>query len=62
MPQHLLTLSPRHVIVKLLAFTAAMIVVPIGSYFATVSTIFKGLLYLSALPLKSCMSRWFSCD
>lgn len=29
-------------IVKLLAFTFAMIVVPIGSYFATVSTVFKG--------------------
>lgn len=37
-----LTFPSRHVIVKLLAFTAAMIVVPIGSYFATVSTIFKG--------------------
>jgi hypothetical protein len=30
------------VIVKLLAFTFAMIVVPIGSYFATVNTVFKG--------------------
>lgn len=29
-------------IVKLLAFTFAMIVVPIGSYFATVNTVFKG--------------------
>ncbi|KAI3400285.1 hypothetical protein diail_3666 [Diaporthe ilicicola] len=33
---------PMDVIVKLLAFTFAMIVVPIGSYFATVNTIFKG--------------------
>ncbi|CAM1507267.1 Fc.00g069080.m01.CDS01 [Cosmosporella sp. VM-42] len=33
---------PRDVIIKLLAFTFAMIVVPIGSYFATVHTIFKG--------------------
>lgn len=27
---------------KLLAFTFAMIVVPIGSYFLTVNTVFKG--------------------
>ncbi|KAK8050259.1 Vacuolar ATPase assembly integral membrane protein VMA21 [Apiospora phragmitis] len=33
---------PMDVIVKLLAFTLAMIVVPIGSYFATVNTLFKG--------------------
>ncbi|KAG6363294.1 hypothetical protein INS49_008391 [Diaporthe citri] len=33
---------PTDVIVKLLAFTFAMIVVPIGSYFATVNTVFKG--------------------
>lgn len=33
---------PTDVIVKLLAFTFAMIVMPIGSYFATVNTIFKG--------------------
>ncbi|KAL1878661.1 vacuolar ATPase assembly integral membrane protein vma21 [Diaporthe australafricana] len=33
---------PMDVIVKLLAFTFAMIVVPIGSYFVTVNTIFKG--------------------
>ncbi|CAN8099470.1 unnamed protein product [Discula destructiva] len=33
---------PMDVIVKLLAFTFAMIVVPIGSYFVTVSTVFKG--------------------
>ncbi|KAK9769745.1 hypothetical protein AB5N19_07707 [Seiridium cardinale] len=33
---------PADVIIKLLAFTLAMIVVPIGSYFATVNTLFKG--------------------
>ncbi|KAK3054263.1 vacuolar ATPase assembly integral membrane protein vma21 [Extremus antarcticus] len=33
---------PSSVIFKLLAFTAAMIVLPIGSYFATVNTVFKG--------------------
>lgn len=30
------------VIKTLLAFTAAMVVIPIGSYFVTVNTIFKG--------------------
>jgi hypothetical protein len=30
------------VIAKLLAFTAAMIVLPIGSYFVSVNTLFKG--------------------
>ncbi|EJT70056.1 vacuolar ATPase assembly integral membrane protein VMA21 [Gaeumannomyces tritici R3-111a-1] len=33
---------PFDVIVKLLAFTFAMIVVPIGSYFATVNNVFSG--------------------
>ena len=33
----------RSVIAKLLAFTAAMIVLPIGSYFASVNMVFKGL-------------------
>jgi hypothetical protein len=33
---------PTEVIVKLLAFTFAMIVGPIGSYFLTVNTIFNG--------------------
>ncbi|KAL2207280.1 hypothetical protein CC79DRAFT_1321394 [Sarocladium strictum] len=33
---------PRDVLLKLLAFTFAMIVVPIGSYFVTVNTIFSG--------------------
>lgn len=40
----LLTPGSRDVIVKLLAFTLAMIVVPIGSYFASVNTIYKGML------------------
>lgn len=38
-------LVSRHVIVKLLAFTLAMIVVPIGSYFLSVNTIFKGSIH-----------------
>ena len=39
----LLTLAQNsHVIMKLLFFTLAMIVVPIGSYYATVNTIFRG--------------------
>ncbi|KAI2782320.1 hypothetical protein F4815DRAFT_30388 [Daldinia loculata] len=33
---------PIGVIIKLLAFTFAMVVIPIGSYFLTVNTIFKG--------------------
>jgi len=33
---------PTNVIVKLLGFTFAMVVLPIGSYFVTVNTIFKG--------------------
>ncbi|CAI6099922.1 hypothetical protein V2G26_000693 [Clonostachys chloroleuca] len=33
---------PNDVIFKLLAFTFAMIVVPIGGYFVTVNTVFKG--------------------
>ncbi|KAK4175108.1 hypothetical protein QBC36DRAFT_216893 [Triangularia setosa] len=33
---------PAAVIFKLLAFTFAMMIVPIGSYFATVNTLFKG--------------------
>ncbi|KAJ9669052.1 vacuolar ATPase assembly integral membrane protein vma21 [Coniosporium apollinis] len=33
---------PPGVIFKLLAFTFAMVVFPIGSYFATVNTIFRG--------------------
>lgn len=40
-------------IVKLLAFTFAMIVGPIGSYFLSVNTIFKGML-ISVLPLRCC--------
>ncbi|KAI0382094.1 hypothetical protein F5Y04DRAFT_57941 [Hypomontagnella monticulosa] len=34
---------PTDVILKLLAFTFAMVVIPIGSYFLTVNTIFKGM-------------------
>ncbi|KAK4240013.1 hypothetical protein C8A03DRAFT_13595 [Achaetomium macrosporum] len=33
---------PISVIIKLLAFTLGMIVIPIGSYFLTVDTVFKG--------------------
>ncbi|KOS20927.1 Vacuolar ATPase assembly integral membrane protein vma21 [Escovopsis weberi] len=33
---------PTHVIVKLLGFSFAMIVVPIGSYFLTVHSVFNG--------------------
>jgi len=33
---------PPHVIAKLLGFTFAMIVAPIGSYYLTVNTIFSG--------------------
>ncbi|KAI6088813.1 hypothetical protein F4821DRAFT_82645 [Hypoxylon rubiginosum] len=33
---------PMDVILKLLAFTFAMVVVPIGSYFLSVNTFFKG--------------------
>ncbi|CEJ82199.1 hypothetical protein VHEMI02278 [[Torrubiella] hemipterigena] len=33
---------PASVVVKLLAFTAAMIVLPIGSYFLTVNSLFNG--------------------
>ncbi|KAI1213774.1 VMA21-like domain-containing protein [Annulohypoxylon truncatum] len=33
---------PMDVILKLLAFTLAMVVMPIGSYFLTVNTVFRG--------------------
>ncbi|KAI1465722.1 uncharacterized protein F4812DRAFT_437308 [Daldinia caldariorum] len=33
---------PLDVIIKLLAFTFAMVIIPIGSYFLTVNTVFKG--------------------
>ncbi|KAI0136147.1 hypothetical protein F4776DRAFT_654902 [Hypoxylon sp. NC0597] len=33
---------PIDVIIKLLAFTFGMVVIPIGSYFLTVNTIFRG--------------------
>jgi vacuolar ATPase assembly integral membrane protein VMA21 len=32
----------RDTIIKLLAFTAAMIIAPIGTYYGTMATIFKG--------------------
>lgn len=38
MPTH----SHSSVIMKLLAFTLGMIVIPIGSYFVTVDTVFNG--------------------
>ena len=34
----------RNVIVKLLAFTLAMVIGPIGTYFLTLNTVFKGML------------------
>lgn len=37
---------PSDVIYKLLGFSVAMIVLPIGSYFATVHTVFNGMLRL----------------
>lgn len=41
--------TPSDVIFKLLAFTLAMIVVPIGSYFATVNTVFRGKVFFSPI-------------
>lgn len=38
-----LTRSNRSVIYKLLAFTVGMVVLPIGSYFLTVNTVFRGM-------------------
>lgn len=35
--------SHRHVIFKLLAFTLAMVIGPIGSYFLTLNIVFKGM-------------------
>jgi hypothetical protein len=35
----------RSVIMKLLAFTLGMIVIPIGSYFLTVNTLFRGMFH-----------------
>lgn len=45
--------SARDVIVKLLAFTLAMIALPIGSYFLTLNTIFNG----EVIPRHDCTSR-----
>ncbi|TGJ79389.1 hypothetical protein E0Z10_g9379 [Xylaria hypoxylon] len=49
---------PMDVIIKLLAFTLAMVVVPIGSYFLTINTIFRGKWHnhfkmASSVPLHS---------
>ncbi|KAH7417112.1 vacuolar ATPase assembly integral membrane protein [Cadophora sp. MPI-SDFR-AT-0126] len=44
---------PGHVIFKLLGFTLAMVVCPIGSYFLTLNTIFKGMSFGSR-----CNSTW----
>ena len=41
----------RSVIAKLLGFTFAMVILPIGSYFVTVNSLFGGMVY--ATPLKS---------
>ena len=38
---------PRSVIYKLLGFTLAMVAAPIGTYFMTVNTIFKGFSFVS---------------
>jgi vacuolar ATPase assembly integral membrane protein VMA21 len=38
---------PRSVIYKLLGFTLAMVAAPIGTYFMTVNTIFKGFSLVS---------------
>lgn len=39
--------NDRHVIVKLLAFTLAMVVCPISSYFLTLNYVFSGMYTLS---------------
>lgn len=44
-PKTLQLTEESDVIFKLLAFTLAMVVIPIGSYFLTVNTIFKGMLF-----------------
>ncbi|EKG22395.1 hypothetical protein MPH_00256 [Macrophomina phaseolina MS6] len=41
-PSNIAPAVPSSVIFKLLGFTFAMITLPIGTYFATVNTIFKG--------------------
>ncbi|CAH0001042.1 unnamed protein product [Clonostachys byssicola] len=50
---------PNDVIFKLLAFTFAMIVVPIGGYFVTVNTVFKGTVHFtpSFLYIPGCLDR-----
>ncbi len=39
--------TQRSVIYKLLGFTLAMVAAPIGTYFMTVNTIFKGFSFVS---------------
>lgn len=39
----ILTFPARAVVFKLLAFTATMVIAPIGSYFLSVNTIFQGM-------------------
>ncbi|KEZ44653.1 hypothetical protein SAPIO_CDS3698 [Scedosporium apiospermum] len=41
-PSNISPAVPTHVIVKLLGFTLAMVVLPIGSYYASLDTLFKG--------------------
>ena len=35
--------AKRHVIYKLLGFTLAMVIAPIGTYFLTVDLVFRGI-------------------
>ena len=49
----LYTNKHRSVIAKLLAFTAAMIVLPIGSYFVSVNTLFRGSFIHASTSLTS---------
>jgi hypothetical protein len=54
----------RNVILKLLAFTFAMIVIPIGSYYATVNTIFRGMsvsLFPSPVTFRSPPLSLYAC-
>ena len=51
----------RAVIMKLLAFTLAMIVVPIGSYFLTVDTLFGGAQLLPLSPFLNTQIHRHTC-
>lgn len=58
-------MNSRSVIYKLLAFTFAMVVFPISSYFLTVNTIFKGISnspLLEMKPIRRFLVRRFSND